>query len=676
MNARSPLAALVAATLAIAPLPAQGVEASAAKSAPKTLALLVGIDNYLQPAAGRALPKLQGARNDIARARDLLIERFGFAPESIVTLLDADATHEAIVRHFHDHLIARAGADTEVVFWFSGHGSRVPDASGADTSSRDEGDAPKDDTMIAYDSRVGARNGEYDVTDDELYSLLAQLRSRHVLVVADCCHSASLVRGAPVPGVRYGDEGEHSLDTELLAPFWPKEIPLVDDDNGVRTDSAVFLAACGSRQEAGECEVAGQVFGTMTWFLTSTLREADAHASWRSVAETVRARVAGQGTKGDQLVAWQGPVDAPIFGGIGKQLPPGFLLLPDLWIDAGRIHGIVEGTTLRAVDLDGQERGELAVERANAANSKLRWKGPAARPRGIPLRVRPIAGLAGRSPLRVHLDGVDAALLESCPWAAVATDASDYELGHRGDMLEFCSADGTLRRLLPADKAAVQDAMFHEHCFRSLWEGIAQPGRYRIDVRVAPATAAQLARIDHHPPGRPPTAALIKTQPDAPRALVGASALLREEGTGRYVEIVVTNRSDDDVYVTVLSVSENHDVNVIWGRDGDNQLAPGQSNPCLVEVGPDPSWRQDRPMVDRYVVIATPRRADFQAFESHASLDAAAPKRGGDNPLPAFLAGALYGGATRGDPGPPNWGVTWYDLALVLPEQFAAAAKR
>ena len=92
--------------------------------------MLVGINTY----AGRkeAPSPLRGTKNDVDRAERVLLDRFGFEPESVVKLVDADATHEKIVRGIYDHLIKKAGPKTKVVFWFSGHGSHVPDGSAAD----------------------------------------------------------------------------------------------------------------------------------------------------------------------------------------------------------------------------------------------------------------------------------------------------------------------------------------------------------------------------------------------------------------------------------------------------------------------------------------------------------------------------------------------------------------
>jgi hypothetical protein len=95
-----------------------------AKSTPRKLALLVGINNY--PDKPPITP-LRGCVNDVALQRHLLIHRFGFNPKDIYTLTDAQATRQGILEAFEEHLIKQAKPGDVVVYHYSGHGSRVSD---------------------------------------------------------------------------------------------------------------------------------------------------------------------------------------------------------------------------------------------------------------------------------------------------------------------------------------------------------------------------------------------------------------------------------------------------------------------------------------------------------------------------------------------------------------------
>lgn len=85
----------------------------------RKLALLVGINQYPQG------DRLKGCLTDLELQQELLVHRFGFNPQDIITLSDRQATRENIEIAFIEHLIAQAQADDVVVFHFSGYGGQV-----------------------------------------------------------------------------------------------------------------------------------------------------------------------------------------------------------------------------------------------------------------------------------------------------------------------------------------------------------------------------------------------------------------------------------------------------------------------------------------------------------------------------------------------------------------------
>ena len=95
-------------------------------------ALLIGINQYdakeeSQNAAATTngwLP-LHGCVNDVELQKELLIHRFGFAPQDIVTLTDREATRSNIADAIATHLVAQTLPDDLVIVHFSGHGSRL-----------------------------------------------------------------------------------------------------------------------------------------------------------------------------------------------------------------------------------------------------------------------------------------------------------------------------------------------------------------------------------------------------------------------------------------------------------------------------------------------------------------------------------------------------------------------
>src|SRR5262245_12919061 len=85
-----------------------------AEAPSRRLALLVGINHYK---AADKIPPLRGAVADVAALRDVLVGRFAFLKDDVVVLTNGHATHEAIVKAFREHLIAKADAKTVVVFY-------------------------------------------------------------------------------------------------------------------------------------------------------------------------------------------------------------------------------------------------------------------------------------------------------------------------------------------------------------------------------------------------------------------------------------------------------------------------------------------------------------------------------------------------------------------------------
>lgn len=641
---------------------------------PRTLALLVGIAEYPPMANGVAMGPLQGPERDVARAEKLLRERFGFDPKGIAKLVGKDATHRAIVETFHAHLIRRAGPETRVVFWFSGHGSRILDASGRDAAPRDAGEDPFDQTLVAYDSRAIDPAGGYDLTDDELHSLLQALPSTDVVVVTDCCHAGGVLRGHREPGVRESDHGTVPLDWARVAPFWPSAVKLVDDRLESDLPAVVQVAACSALDEAGEISTPMGTHGTLTWFLTQVLREVDAKASWREVGCLVRARVAGRGTRRAQTPMVIGNGDRPVFGGSGRPSRPGFQVdrlggQSNKWIvQGGTLHGLGLGAQLQLFDLDDAILGMVTVVLVKATSSTAEWQGSGAQPETAVRAVPKTLGEQQR-PIRVACEsGVDAALLADIELASKVDDPAqaDYLLVKRAESLQLVDATGKAVREMAADASGVRTGLLEEHYFRSLWQGIAEPGRFALRVRVEAATDAEVERLQIARALLQPT----ETADGFAGAVVGAPTLEdRDRSTGGLVQLRVQNLDDEPVHLAIVSVTELREVNVLCGTDENNVLGPGQEFTKSVWVGPSPGWHGEQPMVDRYVVVATDRYADFRPFESPAQL--VRTRGAGEANLPPFLREALGGARTRGSElTKPAWGIAFCDLQILSPFGF------
>ncbi len=182
-----------------APLPLPATD----KSSNRRHALLVGCTRYdcLPP----ALSNLEGPGNDVVLLRKVLQERFHF-PEENITVLSESAGDDnrptlAHIRREFDRLLHRIRSGDQVVILLSGHGSQQPDQ-----PPLDEADG-LDELFLPADARP-PRDGEEVwsnvLADDELGERTQQLIDRgvHVWLIADSCHSGTLLRGGGEVGAR------------------------------------------------------------------------------------------------------------------------------------------------------------------------------------------------------------------------------------------------------------------------------------------------------------------------------------------------------------------------------------------------------------------------------------------------------------------------------------------
>lgn len=122
-----------------------------AQTSKRKLALLVGINQY-------SANSLDGCITDVELQRELLIHRFGFQPEDILTLSDKLATRKAIETAFVEHLGKQAKAGDVVVFHFSGYGSQVklsPDRAEISETKLINGLVPVDGIVSTKNTTVG-----------------------------------------------------------------------------------------------------------------------------------------------------------------------------------------------------------------------------------------------------------------------------------------------------------------------------------------------------------------------------------------------------------------------------------------------------------------------------------------------------------------------------------------
>ncbi len=214
----------------------------AGESAADDRALLIGIGNYRIEKA-----KLPGVGEDLAMMREVALT-LGFTDSQIKVLADSQATLQGIRDAVSDWLVDQTSAGDRVLFYHSGHGSRIADADG------DEDDG-SDEALLPFDFQEIPLPGEEKLLrnvllDDELGRLLAAIPAREVVALVDSCHSGTMTRsvGGRWTSKFYSYRGIPRGDRGSIA------------DRGIeRRDSIILLSAARPEEEA-QTSVRGALF--------------------------------------------------------------------------------------------------------------------------------------------------------------------------------------------------------------------------------------------------------------------------------------------------------------------------------------------------------------------------------------------------------------------------------
>lgn len=249
-------------------------------------ALLIGINDYLANDADASLTAgqnwipedLNGAANDVALMKRILITRFGFAEDNIAVVLDKDATRENMLRVMREFVESTRPGDV-AYFHFSGHGSQVDDTSGDEADKLDE-------TILPHDARTGSIP---DITDDELQDIFGGLRASNSLVVLDSCHSGTATRGGSLLKARSVPLDPRGQLYEGVKP--PEQGNAAAANYVLMTGAADYQSALDGPLDNG------RYYGLFTWSLAQSLGRTPAGASAREIHDGARREMQEIGTK-------------------------------------------------------------------------------------------------------------------------------------------------------------------------------------------------------------------------------------------------------------------------------------------------------------------------------------------------------------------------------------------
>ena len=244
-------------------------------------ALLVGINDYAP--AGSGGPDLHGCVNDVKDFANTLgaLNIVPIVPASMRILTDRNATRQNILAGLQ-WLLSEAKSGDVRVFYYSGHGTYVVDASGDELDKKDEAICPHDFATAG------------PITDDDLRTALAGMTSGINLdVFLDSCFSGTATRVMmDTAGVGEGARVrpvtarfvEPPADQSLYADAAPMLLVrgFLAAEGGRSTRDAVVVpglnhvlwSGCRDNELSGEGNIGGEVRGFFTYAFCKCLRGA------------------------------------------------------------------------------------------------------------------------------------------------------------------------------------------------------------------------------------------------------------------------------------------------------------------------------------------------------------------------------------------------------------------
>jgi hypothetical protein len=261
---------------------------------PRKLALLVGINQYPRMA------KLTGCVTDIELQRELLIHRFGFQPQDILTLRDQEATREDIETAFVEHLIEQAEDGDVVVFHFSGYGSQIEVSTSEGTTGM------REKSFVPVDSAIPNRGKPVanDISEKTLILLARSLPTKKVSFVLDTSYQGTgqtlrgnlRIRSCPNPPAERPSPDELAFQEKLSLRTQPS-LAAIKGINRLDQIGGTILEAASEGQVATESRWSGFSAGLFTYVLTQHLWQTTAanklYFSLARTAQTVE-RLTGQ----------------------------------------------------------------------------------------------------------------------------------------------------------------------------------------------------------------------------------------------------------------------------------------------------------------------------------------------------------------------------------------------
>jgi hypothetical protein len=208
MSGRSLVPAAAARGRAVGKARAPAKATKAQKAAKTQKALLVGINDYPDPAQ-----RLEGCVNDVF-TMSAVLQECGMPPEAIRTCLDGRATTQGILDRLK-WLLDDPKPGDELIFYYSGHGARIPEY------GKDFEPDHHVESLVPWDFDWSLDKA---ISDDQIFGLYSQLPyDCRLVMIFDCCHSGGIHRdgGLRPRGITPPDDIRHrELKWDSKTQMW------------------------------------------------------------------------------------------------------------------------------------------------------------------------------------------------------------------------------------------------------------------------------------------------------------------------------------------------------------------------------------------------------------------------------------------------------------------------
>ena len=362
-----------------------------AESTSRKLALLVGINRYPDH------EHLDGCLTDVELQRELLIHRFGFNPQDIVTLCDRQATRENIETAFVEHLAQQAQADDVVVFHFSGYGGQIkmPLSTVATANDIDNVDPFKlVNSFVPVDGVLPSQKTSIanSILQDTLLVLAQSLSTSKCTFVLDTSFNTT-------PGSKHGSLKVRSV-SEVAESSSPQELLFLEQ---LRSDFAakglkptkrllslpgVVLSASSNNQVAAERHWNGFSAGLFThaltqhlWHLTPSNKVQVALARTAATVEQTMGRQQQPSLNSPEKSAiayYLATSDAPNATGVVSKVSNNIIEVKLLGLPATILDCYGVYSCLRLLSADGLDATQLQIQSKAGLVSKTKLIQPGA----------------------------------------------------------------------------------------------------------------------------------------------------------------------------------------------------------------------------------------------------------------------------------------------------------